>query len=136
MFSTLLKGAVALGLVARVAAESYTTSAYTDPNTGIDFQRYYENTQITSGYSWGVALPEEPSTDFIGQLVWPLNSTEGWGGVSFGGAMTNTLLFVAWTNGDDFVTSFRSTTAYATPSVYDATTVTASPIANGTFVNR
>ncbi|KKY20827.1 putative cellobiose dehydrogenase [Phaeomoniella chlamydospora] len=134
MLGTFMKGAIVLGLALRAVAESTITTVYTDANTGIDFQRFYENTQISGGYSFGIALPEDPTTDFIGQLVVPLNSSTGWGGVSFGGAMLNTLLFVAWTDGDDIVTSFREATAYSTPAVYSGN-VTASPITNGTFIN-
>ncbi|KAL9074413.1 MAG: hypothetical protein Q9157_004394 [Trypethelium eluteriae] len=136
MRSFLFAGAAAIGLAVQATAqETYTSSAYTDPNTGIDFQRFYENSQIKAGYSFGLVLPEKPTTDFIGQLVVPLNSSQGWGAVSLGGAMTNTLLFTAWTSNNKIMTSFREATAYATPPVYTATTVTASPIANGTFIN-
>lgn len=83
MRSLAFQGSTLLGLTCQALAQSYTSSAYTDPNTGIDFQRYVENTQ-TTGYSWGIALPQTPTTDFIGQLVVPLNSSQGWGGVSLG----------------------------------------------------
>ena len=136
MRSSIFAWVAALGLAQEaIAQESYTSSPYTDPNTGIEFQRFFENSQIKAGYSFGLALPENPTTDFIGQLVVPLNSSQGWGGVSLGGEMTSTLLFCAWTSGQKIVTSFREATAYATPAVYSATNVTASPIANGTFIN-
>lgn len=83
MRPAMLKAATLIGLACRAFAQSYTSSAYTDPNTGIDFQRYVENTQ-SAGYSWGIALPQVPTTDFIGQLVVPLNNSQGWGGVSLG----------------------------------------------------
>lgn len=108
------------------------TSNYTDPNTGITFLTYFAD---DLDYSFGIVFPETVSTDFIGQLVVPLTNGSGWGGVDFGGDMTKHLLFVAWPSGDEVVTSFRMAESYANPSVYTNTTVSALPIANGTFVN-
>lgn len=108
------------------------TSNYTDPNTGITFLTYFAE---DIDYSFGVVFPETITTDFIGQLVVPLTDGAGWGGVDLGGAMTEHLLFVAWPDGDDVVTSFRMASSYANPSVYTNTTVSALPISNGTFVN-
>jgi len=51
-----------LALVAGTYAQS---SAYTDANTGITFQRYLD----TEGVSFGIAIPETPASDFIGQMV-------------------------------------------------------------------
>lgn len=64
MHSFTVATVAALGLaVQSVSAQS--SSAYTDAATGIAFQRYYD----TSGYSFGIALPETPTTDFIAQMV-------------------------------------------------------------------
>lgn len=46
-------------------ADAQSASAYSDPNTGIDFQAYKDD----SGYQFGIALPETLGSDFIGQLV-------------------------------------------------------------------
>lgn len=108
------------------------TSNYTDPNTGITFLTYFSE---DVEYSFGIVFPETITTDFIGQLVVPLTDGAGWGAVDLGGDMTKHLLFVAWPNGDDIVTSFRMAESYANPSVYTNTTVSALPISNGTFVN-
>lgn len=105
---------------------------YTDPNTGITFETYLDS---DLSFSFGMVLPETIGTDFIGQVVVPLTNGEGWGGISLGGDMTKHLLFVAWPNGEDIVTSFRLASSYANPAVYTDTTVNALPIANGTFVN-
>lgn len=120
--------AALLGLAGQAAA-ALTTTPYNDPNTGIDFQQYSANS-----YSFGIAVPETPEADFIGQMVIPLTDKAGWGAVSLGGGMLNKLLFVAWPNGEDVVTSFRLATAYANPDVYTGD-VSALPIANGTFIN-
>ena len=60
-----LLGAAALVSLAAAAAQD-TTVAFTDPNTGIDFQAFSDS---NLGYQFGIALPETITTDFIGQLV-------------------------------------------------------------------
>ncbi|KAK9772253.1 putative Glucose-methanol-choline oxidoreductase N-terminal domain-containing protein [Seiridium cardinale] len=127
-----LMGSAALAGFARMAAAASATTAYTDPNTGIDFQQY---TDSDSGFSFGMAVPENPTTDFIGQMVVPLTDSAGWGAIALGPGMTGRLLLVAWPNGDEVVSSFRYTSAYSNPDVYTNTTLSALPIANGTFVN-
>lgn len=124
--------AAALAGLARMASAQTTTAAYTDANTGIDFQRYSAN---GGAYQFGIALPETIESDFIGQLVAPITATGGWGAVSLAGGMLNRLLLVAWANGDEVVSTFRTASAYANPAVYDATEVSALPIEKGTFVN-
>ncbi|KAI7778212.1 hypothetical protein LA080_002477 [Diaporthe eres] len=132
MRSTLMGSAAALAGLARMATAATTASAYTDPKTGIDFMSYSAN---GGAFSFGLALPETVESDFIGQLVVPITETGGWGAVSLAGSMLNHLLLVAWANGEEVVSSFRTAGAYANPAVYDATEVTAKPIADGTFVN-
>ncbi|KAI4600594.1 hypothetical protein KJ359_000953 [Pestalotiopsis sp. 9143b] len=126
-----LAGSFALAGLAQLAAAAVKTTAYTDSNTGIDFQTYAD----TTGYSFGMATPEDPTTEFIGQMVVPLTDGAGWGALAFGPGMTGRLLLVAWPNGDEVVSSFRYTSAYSTPDVYSNSTVSALPIANGTFIN-
>lgn len=132
MRSAILSSAALAGL-ARTAAAATVASAYTDPNTGIDFQTYFAS---DIEYSFGLALPETIETDFIGQMVVPLTDSAGWGGVSLGGAMVNKLLVVAWPgSSSDVMASLRIATSYANPSVYSNSSVNILPIANGTFVN-
>ena len=132
MRSTIVGSAVALlGLFRMASAASTTPVAYTDPNTDIDFQLLNAN----GNFSVAIALPETIESDLIGQLVVPISKTGAWGAVSLGGGMLNHLLLVAWANGEEVVSTFRTAGAYANPAVYDATTVSALPIANGTFVN-
>ncbi|KAJ3527283.1 hypothetical protein NM208_g10776 [Fusarium decemcellulare] len=121
--------AALVGLAGSAAAQLRTT-AYTDPNTGIDFMRY-----LSDNYSFGIALPETVDSDFIGQMVIPTTNSEGWGGVSLRGGMLRGLLFVAWADGEDIITSFRIAGSYANPDVYTETEVKALPITNGTFIN-
>ncbi|KAF1976444.1 GMC oxidoreductase [Bimuria novae-zelandiae CBS 107.79] len=116
----------------RKAWSQGTPSAYTDPSTGIDFQRL---SAAGGNFTIGMALPETIGSDLIAQLVVPISATGAWGAMSLGGGMLNHLLLVAWANGEEVVSTFRTTSAYANPAVYDATEVKALPIANGTFVN-
>ena len=120
-----------LGLFRMATAASTTPVAYTDPNTDIDFQLLNAN----GDFSVAIALPETIESDFIGQLVVPISKTGAWGAVSLGGGMLNHLLLVAWANGEEVISTFRTAGAYANPAVYDVNTVSALPIANGTFVN-
>jgi cellobiose dehydrogenase (acceptor) len=93
-------------LALRAAAQ--TSSTYTDDKTGISFNGY---TDPTTGYRLGLALPENPTTDFIAQIVAPVNLTGGgWGGFSMGQTMSGNLLVVAWPNGEEIVSSFRLAT--------------------------
>ncbi|KAK0381092.1 hypothetical protein CLIM01_01556 [Colletotrichum limetticola] len=131
MRSTFSGVAALLGLAGSATAQ-LRASAYSDPQTGIDFQRYLPSAYP---YSFGIAVPETIGTDFIGQMVVPISTKGNWGAVSLKGGMLNGLLFVAWADGEDIKTSFRMGSAYANPDVYTATEVSAVPIANGTFVN-
>ena len=70
-------------------SQAQLTSSYKDPSTGITFQRITQD----AGYSFGIAVPEEPSTDFIGQIS--ATMTAGWAGVSLTGQMVNSLLVAA-----------------------------------------
>ncbi|PBK93646.1 CBD9-like protein [Armillaria gallica] len=126
-----LTTSVAILLGIRGAA-SQSASAYTDPTTGMTFQALQDS---STGFIFGIALPETIGTDFIGQMVFSLTNGAGWGGASFNGAMTKSLLLVAWPNGDEVMTSFREATAYSTPPVYNGSDVTLSTIADGTYVN-
>jgi cellobiose dehydrogenase (acceptor) len=97
---TLLSSVLALS-----SASLATTSKgiIVEPNANISFSSFSD---ATSGYTFGIALPTTPSTDFIGYLAG--KGTE-WSGVSLGGPMTNRLLVVAWPNkaATGIVGSFR-----------------------------
>ena len=80
-------------MLAQAASSStITISSYTDVDTGIAFNGYDSPT----GYQFGMIMPQQPTTDFIAQLVSPLTDGAGWGGVSLGGSMAGPLLLVAW----------------------------------------
>ena len=46
------------------------------------------------------------------------STAEGWCGISLGGSMTDSLLLVAYPDGNDVRTSLRFTSEYTLPSVY------------------
>ncbi len=125
------------------------TRSYTDVDTGIAFNGHVSPT----GYRFGMMLPQQPTTDFIAQLVSPLTDGAGWGGVSLGSSMTGPLLLAAWQvpqtqtfkpstntyrpNGNKVTTAALVATNY-TPSgltPYTANPLTFSPIPQGTFTN-
>jgi cellobiose dehydrogenase (acceptor) len=112
-------------------AVAQTSSAYTDPKTGIDFRGY---TDAKTGYTFGIALPEKPTTDFIAQIQAPITNGGGWAGFSMGQSMTGNLLVVAWPNDGEIVSSFRKATGYTNPAVTTGD-FTMNPIPDGTYVN-
>ena len=62
-----LSSALATTLVPFVAAQGQASAqAFTDPASGIAFQTYNAD---TSGVRFGIALPQGPSSDFIGHVV-------------------------------------------------------------------
>ena len=91
-----------LATVRRSVAQS--TETFTDPLTGIVFQRFFG---AATNFGFGIALPENPSTDFIGQLDVAMPNREGWAGISLQEDMVDPLLIVAWPNGNEVVSSFR-----------------------------
>ncbi|KAI9689888.1 MAG: hypothetical protein M1822_009770 [Bathelium mastoideum] len=110
-----------------------TTTSFADPMTGITFQAF---TDSTTGYRFGIALPENPTTDFIGQLHAPITNGSGWVGADLGAPMVNELLIVAYSSGNQVVSSLREATAYANPPVYSGnTSISLLPIAKGTAIN-
>ncbi|OBT94086.1 hypothetical protein VE01_07166 [Pseudogymnoascus verrucosus] len=101
----LFLGLVLSTLTDTTVAQKKGTTAFTDPNTGISFQRFF-GAKTTFGF--GIALPTEPTTDFIGQLTFPLNGGNGWGGFSMTGDMEGPLLLAAWSDGaGNVISSFR-----------------------------
>jgi Cytochrome domain of cellobiose dehydrogenase len=79
------------------------SSVIVEPKTNISFSSFSDT---ATGYTFGIALPTTPGTDFIGYLA---GKGSGWSGVSLGGPMTKKLLVVAWPNAKatSIVGSFR-----------------------------
>ncbi|KAI0130528.1 hypothetical protein BJ170DRAFT_620401 [Xylariales sp. AK1849] len=126
----MMRFAASLTATMALGASAAGTLNYTDSYTGISFSGYSDG----SGYVFGMALPEVPSTDLILQLVAPATDGAGWAGFDFGVQMANKLLVVAWPNGDEVMTSSRIATSYTTPSLYTGD-VDLYPIPDGTYVN-
>ncbi|KAF2825199.1 CBD9-like protein, partial [Ophiobolus disseminans] len=112
-------------------AVAQTSSPYVDAKTGITFNGY----QHVSGYTFGIALPENPTTDFIAQIQAPITNRGGWAGFSMGQSMTGNPLIVAWPNDGEIVSSFRQATGYTNPAV-KTSNFSMTPIPDGTFVNE
>ncbi|ROW04606.1 hypothetical protein VPNG_07433 [Cytospora leucostoma] len=108
-----------------ISAQSSTAVVYTDPDTGIVFDTWTVPQSSTNGtWTFGTALPSDAlttdATEFIGylQCASPDPTVQGWCGISFGGAMTNSLLLAIWPNDGEILTSFRYATGYVMPDVY------------------
>jgi len=75
--SCLLALGAAVGL-----ASAQSSTAYTDPGTGIAYQSF--STVAAGGYIFGIALPTSPTDDFIGHIVcfchppFPSDSADGY----------------------------------------------------------
>lgn len=109
--SLLASVALGLGLLGTTTTAQQSSTAFTDPDTGITYQ------QVTQrAYSFGIALPENPTTDFIGRIS--AQGTQGWAGVSLGGMMSGSLMVIAWPHEDEVVSSLRLSTGYSTPGVF------------------
>ncbi|CAG8971651.1 hypothetical protein HYALB_00003119 [Hymenoscyphus albidus] len=80
------------------------TSAFTDPLSNITFQRFFGK---KSTFAFGIALPTNTKTDFIGQMTFPTPSGDGWGGIALAGDMVGPLLLAAWPDGEQVVSTFR-----------------------------
>jgi hypothetical protein len=96
--STVLTGSLATLTTAQ------TPAPYTDAKSGITFNTL----QHSSGLFFGLALPTNSSgnTDFIATIG---GKATGYSGVSLGGGMLGKLLFIAWPNQQNIVSSFRKT---------------------------
>ncbi|KAI0129570.1 hypothetical protein BJ170DRAFT_279368 [Xylariales sp. AK1849] len=105
-----------------------TGGTYTDPVTGFTFQRY-----ANGNYTFGIAVPEDITTDFIGQFS--VDAIQGWAGVSLGGTMIGSLLVVVFPNGDSIQSSLRQADDYVSPHIVNGTDAAIQPIPSGTYVN-
>ncbi|KAI1302054.1 cellobiose dehydrogenase [Xylaria venustula] len=88
---------------------------YTDPDTKIQFGTWEEGDMTI-----GLSLPSDALTTDATEFVGILKCSTGWCGISLGqsGQMTQALLLVAWTSGDEVLTSFRFATGYSFPEEY------------------
>lgn len=111
-------------------ALSQMTTNFTDSASGIKFS-YYQ----TSGWAFGIALPENPTAggDFIGYLA--ADTIDGYAAISLGGPMASSLLVCAWANGDGIVSSLREATGYTNPSAVSNSSMGLYEISKGTSVN-
>ncbi|KAF2269322.1 cellobiose dehydrogenase-like protein [Lojkania enalia] len=97
--------------------------SFTHAGTGITFLRQQvDESQTTGGYEFGYALPGTPTgsnDEYIGYIRGAVHSGgKGWSGVSHGGGMPNSLLLVAYPNGDSVGTRFVFAGGYVAPNDY------------------
>ncbi|KAJ4350515.1 uncharacterized protein N0V89_009136 [Didymosphaeria variabile] len=117
-------------LLALRATAQLTASVYTDEKTGITFNGFSHS----SGYKLGYALPTNPTTDLIAQLVAPITNDGGWAGFPLGQTMVGSVLVAAWPHDGEIVSSFRKATGYTNPPVVTGD-FSMTTIPDGTFVN-
>jgi hypothetical protein len=108
------------------------TTPFTDPLTGINFQRFFG---AKTQFAFGIALPENPSTDFIGQISAPMLNGAGWAGISLQEDMEGPLLLTAWPNGAEVVHSFRVARNEDDSPPVATGAFNVLPISTGTVVN-
>lgn len=120
LFSSLLSCFLATSAIAQ------TFTPYTEPKSGITVNAFQ-----SSSYTFGIALPPTPQSDFIGVVV---GKGSGYVGVSLGGGMLNVLLIATWPNGKSVLSSFRETAQYGSPAVATGPFSMIS-IADGTYTN-
>ena len=106
-----------------VLSTAWAQGAYigTDPLTNIPFlQVDIPSAQTTGGMKFGYIIPPgtDPNNEYIGLIQGAKANGTGWTGFSHNGAMTGSLLLLAWANGNDMVTSFRYATGYVAPDIY------------------
>ncbi|KAH7329906.1 putative cellobiose dehydrogenase [Rhexocercosporidium sp. MPI-PUGE-AT-0058] len=129
---TLSTTTLLLALHLLTLSKAQTTTPFTDPVTGIQFQRFFG---AKTQFAFGIALPENPTTDFIGQMTFPLTASGGWGGISLADDMVGPLLLAAWPDGNTVQSSFRlASTEDASPPVATGS-FSVVPIPSGTSVN-
>ncbi|OCL14160.1 cellobiose dehydrogenase, partial [Glonium stellatum] len=122
--STVLKAASLLSSLFTTEVWSQATGDhYTDPTTNITFWRSTVASSSTNGgLQWAYALPGAAggtNDEYIGMIVGSIrNGTAGWTGISHAGAMTNSLLLMAWVDGTSIRTSFRFASGYVAPDIY------------------
>ncbi|KAF8584272.1 hypothetical protein K439DRAFT_1150670 [Ramaria rubella] len=100
--------------------------AFYDTENGFNFQAYTDPVHlVTYAATFPTATSGAGSTEFIGEIIAPVANQ--WVGLSVGGAMLNSLLLVAWPNGNAIVASPRIATDYVQPTVYTGPTLTTLP---------
>lgn len=92
VLTSLLLASLSTGVLSQAGGQGSVT-LYTDPDTGIPFYGYV----VPGGYRFGLVMPEKPTSDFIMQLMAPLEEDgHGWVGVSMGASMKGSLLLITW----------------------------------------
>jgi len=116
---------VALGLLPLFgSALAQVAAPYTDPDNGISF---WGITDPAHGVTYGYVFPSDAATsnEFIGEIVAPIATK--WAGISPFGSMIESVLLVAWANGNSVVRSARYATDYTQPQPWSTPVLTDLP---------
>ncbi|KAL4784338.1 hypothetical protein BJX76DRAFT_357184 [Aspergillus varians] len=119
----LIVSTIATTLLSTSHAQAPNGTPYTDPTTNISFSTWDIPKSSGAGpLTFGLALPtsalETDATEFIGYLQ--CAPAKGWCGISLGGAMTDSLLLVAYPDpaNNTVKHSLRFTPRYTLPGLY------------------
>ncbi|TDZ16979.1 hypothetical protein Cob_v010135 [Colletotrichum orbiculare MAFF 240422] len=128
-----------LHLICLVTADKKPTSSpaqqsapFVDQATGLRMERFFG---ARTSFAFGMALPEQASGSYIGQISFPLVNGAGWGAVGLTGDMEGNFFLAVWPDGRGGVmATFRQgTNEDNPPEVKGAFAVR--PIAEGVSVN-
>lgn len=93
------------------------STAFVDPETGLNFSSYYSDRGITYRVAIPDPVPADKIYDTVLQIIAPTDV--GWAGWAWGGHMTYNPLAVAWANGtSNVVLSSRIAYGYFSPPAY------------------
>ncbi|GKT57892.1 cellobiose dehydrogenase [Colletotrichum tofieldiae] len=108
------------------------SAPFVDQSTGLQMERFFG---ARTQFGFAMALPEEPSSSFIGQLSFPLVDGAGWGAMGLTGDMEGNFFLAAWPDGQGGVmATFRQGTNEENPPEVTGN-FAIRPIAEGVFVN-
>ncbi|KAF6794241.1 hypothetical protein CMUS01_16028 [Colletotrichum musicola] len=108
------------------------SAAFVDQATGLSMERFFG---ARTQFAFAMALPEQASGSFIGQLSFPLKAGAGWGAMGLTGDMEGNFFLAVWPDGQGGVTaSFRQGTNEDNPPEVTGR-FAVRPIAEGVAVN-
>ncbi|KAL0941944.1 cellobiose dehydrogenase [Colletotrichum truncatum] len=108
------------------------SAPFVDQATGLTMERFFG---ARTSFAFGMALPEQASGSFIGQLSFPLVNGAGWGAMGLTGEMEGNFILAAWPDGKGGVmASFRQATNEDNPPEVKGK-FAVRPIAEGVSVN-
>lgn len=114
------------------SSTSQQSAPFIDQATGLSMERFFG---ARTQFAFAMALPEEASPSFIGQLSFPLVNGAGWGAMGLTGDMEGNFILAAWPDGQGGVmATFRQATDEDNPPEVKGN-FAVRPIAEGVSVN-